>query len=149
MDISYDNEILNVTAKAEAANGIHYFEFKVTDNEGSSMTRKIGICVGAIEPAAVDLDPTPDDGDTTLLIVDRLNSMALYPNPASDRVTIKNMKDVQNIRIVNLAGESVMELKPELNQDSLTIDVSVLESSIYILYISGKSGTHSIKFLKE
>ena len=51
MNVTYSGSTATVTA--ESVKGINYFNFKVTDTDGSSHTRTIGICVGANVSTAV------------------------------------------------------------------------------------------------
>jgi hypothetical protein len=46
LKVEYKGSVAYITPIANEK-GIHYFEFKVTDAEGSSTTRDIGLCVGA------------------------------------------------------------------------------------------------------
>jgi len=51
MNVTYSGSTATVTA--QSVKGINYFNFKVTDTDGSSHTRTIGICVGANVSTAV------------------------------------------------------------------------------------------------
>ena len=78
-----------------------------------------------------------------------LQKVAIYPNPISNTFTLDvNNVDLSglNIQIFNVIGEKVFEKR---NLKNKTIDVSILNSGIYILKLM--SGTHhkTIKLIKK
>jgi hypothetical protein len=67
-------------------------------------------------------------------------SIAIFPNPAKNEIFIKNAKN-ENIRIFNILGKEIPLIK-----DGDKIDVSALQSGIYVV----KIGNGEIcKFIKE
>ena len=77
------------------------------------------------------------------------NNFSVYPNPANDRLTVRLNQEnslIQNLKIVNLLGESINEYK-NLNKNSLTIDISRLKAGIYFLIIESKKEVIKKKFI--
>lgn len=72
--------------------------------------------------------------------------VVLYPNPAKETVSIKNMDKVKAIVIYESAGRKVRSVKPE----GETISVRDLKSGIYYFEITLKDGNLSYeKLIKE
>ena len=80
--------------------------------------------------------------------VERDISLSLYPNPAKDYVTIKGtVNSLNTIEIYNINGQRIIEIR---NPNERTIDVSKLESALYLVRLSTNSGkAKTLKFIKE
>ncbi|MDR6404361.1 MULTISPECIES: T9SS-dependent choice-of-anchor J family protein [Chryseobacterium] len=70
--------------------------------------------------------------------------IGIYPNPATDFITIKSKSDVSKAEIFDVSGRK-MTSKLEKN----TIDVRHLQSGSYIISIETKEGKTSAKFIKK
>jgi len=85
---------------------------------------------------------------STLGIEDVLlnNNLSIYPNPASDFITIKlNNSDKEKIQIYDIMGRLVKEVSISNNQK---LDISKLSSGVYFVRLNNnKSSTH--KFIKQ
>jgi len=72
----------------------------------------------------------------------------IYPNPFSDRITIENIKKGNfELAIINSMGQVVREMKTTSIRE--TIDLSELNSGLYMLRISDKEITKTIKLIKK
>lgn len=76
-----------------------------------------------------------------------LNDIKIYPNPAQNNLFIKsaNSLNISNIKITNILGKEVFSS----NIIDSKIDVSNLNSGIYILTIQSEKASKNIKFIKE
>ena len=77
------------------------------------------------------------------------NGLAVYPNPVTDYLNLKNIENLSNeagFRILNVSGQTVQKSK-KLNNDN--IDVSNLEKGVYILSIDSKEAKKQLKFIKK
>ena len=82
-------------------------------------------------------------GPSTAISVNTTHGkLAVYPNPASGKVTIANIES-ENIRLVNLAGQEVRKFN--VTQRNMDIDVSGLVKGLYLL----KSGDSTVKLMIE
>lgn len=75
------------------------------------------------------------------------SSVSVYPNPATDiiNVSLKNGATVENIEIVNLAGQSVFASK-----SANTANVSFLPAGVYVVKVKDNKGvTHTSKVVKK
>lgn len=73
------------------------------------------------------------------------NQPSIYPNPATDFIFVKNIKDVKSYIISDLSGRIIM--KDSLSKDD--INIQALTSGNYILQIIAKDKIHSFKFIKK
>ena len=71
-----------------------------------------------------------------------LNKISLSPNPTSDKVTIKNIKEPTTYIIYNLIGQNIFE--GELSIDN-TIDFSYFKNGVYILKLKNSKTFKIIK----
>ena len=76
-----------------------------------------------------------------------LNTISIFPNPAKNSIQLKNNNDLEisSIKITNVLGKVV--LRSKLNDSK--IDISNLNSGIYILTIQSENNSKNIKFIKE
>ena len=103
-------------------------------------------------PIFAETDSTLGDGtypDTNVCLydvnVDRYSNV--YPNPASDIVTIQSSFKVKEIEVHNALGQVV--LRKQGSQNIETIDVSNLQSGTYIVRIKTQRGFANKKILIE
>lgn len=75
--------------------------------------------------------------------------LIIYPNPTDNELVIllKNDKmDLGTIEVRNVAGQKVLEITPQKNNNTINLDVSTIESGTYIL--TNKSRSFSRYFIK-
>lgn len=86
-----------------------------------------------------------ENDDVTSIQSDDLQ-LKIYPNPASDVVTIKaeHMKGIKKVSILNIVGQPVLSTSFE---NSLQLPVSSLQRGTYIVDISDENGQRSIEKL--
>ena len=71
----------------------------------------------------------------------------MYPNPASNVLNIESVGTIQNIAIYNVLGQEVMNKLS--NETSVSLDVSGLNSGIYVIKTKIDGTVSSSKFIKE
>ncbi len=80
------------------------------------------------------------------------SGVKIYPNPASETVTVmlrQAQHDIQEIVISNLLGEVVQSLKYKVQRPSVTINISKLPRGIYLLRVQTNDGWQVGKVVKE
>ncbi|MFV0565688.1 MAG: T9SS type A sorting domain-containing protein [Flavobacteriaceae bacterium] len=70
--------------------------------------------------------------------------MTLHPNPASGILHIENLKEGSTVKIYNTLGQLVLT-----GDKGLTIDVSNLDSGLYLLTTTNGNKKETLKFIKE
>lgn len=69
--------------------------------------------------------------------------MAVYPNPASERVTINNLPSESTVRLMDMTGKVIYSVKASA---SLIINLADVKAGVYLLNVENKSGaaTHKL-----
>lgn len=77
------------------------------------------------------------------------NNTALYPNPASDNITVSlnNPGIVNSVNIVNMLGQVLYSVQTD--QPSLNLNLSGYNKGIYFVTVSNANGTSTYRFIKE
>jgi len=81
------------------------------------------------------------------LVEDR-TTPAIYPNPCSNQLTIKDLPDGGDIEIFDLAGQLKYSGRTE-RDNAQTIEVANLPSGVFFLKVSGHREQHFIKFIHQ
>ncbi|MFK8045716.1 MAG: T9SS type A sorting domain-containing protein [Crocinitomicaceae bacterium] len=68
-----------------------------------------------------------------------IDNFRLYPNPANQQITLKNIPESSVITIYNIAGKKVYD--SNTNNESLTINTSVLNSGTYFVRCESSDNT--------
>ena len=76
----------------------------------------------------------------------RENKFKVYPNPATNFITIESTLD-GNYNLVSILGKTIA--KGTLRQGGNTIDLSNFNKGIYLLNVSSNSYSKTIKIVKE
>ena len=71
-------------------------------------------------------------------------SFSIYPNPATDRLTIESSEAVREINIIDMTGRTVMTLGAENS-----VNVSSLAAGVYVVRVATANGVGMQKFVKE
>jgi PKD repeat protein len=86
---------------------------------------------------------------TGILSADGLNGILVYPNPAYDFLYIQGSgENIQGIVIYDIAGKVVIEKEYE-GIDNFSVNVSFLNSGLYIIQIKTGSYSKTFKFVKQ
>lgn len=103
-------------------------------------------------PPAIDMtiDDNPNLFTNTINLLSDENKTALFPNPASDVMTLdvdlKEQQDLQ-IRILDMSGKLITERKlTSIKTTSSIFDVSNLVAGNYTMSLDTKNGSRTLKF---
>jgi len=110
----------------------------LTGNTSSSMLKVDNYMVSAVNNTALSVND---------VISTKFN---IYPNPASDIITISNKENigVEKISIVDMNGR-VVKTQSLTNQSEIQLNISDLRAGVYIFNISTKEGNASKKVIKK
>ncbi len=84
---------------------------------------------------------------TGLKILKTTNGTGIYPNPASNFVSIMGITERTNVNVYNLIG--AMLLQKQLNETDNTINISALPKGMYIVILTSSHGETQHKLIKE
>ena len=83
----------------------------------------------------------------TTALVNRQLETQIYPNPATNKLVIKNAREFNEAIILNIKG-SVLK-KAILRNESNELNIEDLPSGMYIIQLTGENNTISTKFIKR
>ena len=95
-----------------------------------------GFTINIIDPATIGLE------DKVLE-----SSLSLFPNPATDKaqLTWDASLDVQNVAVYSISGQKLIDFQPNTNQ----ADITGLESGAYLVRVSSKTATKTLRLIIE
>ena len=76
-----------------------------------------------------------------------LAQISMYPNPATTNFTIEAQQEMESVSVYNLVGQEVISKSP--NSKSVTVDVSHLQTGIYVVRTSINGNVSASRFIKE
>jgi hypothetical protein len=82
---------------------------------------------------------------TSLEALSAVKNIQIYPNPASDVVLIDGVEDMQMVNVYNTLGELVMTRQINPSQNKIMMDISVLETGIYMLHFTTRNNVQAVK----
>lgn len=74
-------------------------------------------------------------------------NLKMYPNPATNNLTIDGINSIENVAVYNTIGQQVINLNPKSN--SVTLNVSGLQNGLYIVKSTVEGKVASSKFVKK
>lgn len=81
--------------------------------------------------------------------VNEFNTAAtvLYPNPVTDVLNVSSQNTIEEVNIFNMLGQKVMNATP--NAQTLSLNISSLNSGVYIINTTGEEKETSARFVKK
>ncbi len=96
----------------------------------------------------VDFDGTLSYSSTQYVMMEEIVGAKVYPIPAQETLTIEHNQIIVSVSIMNMGGVTVMSDKG--SESKRTIDVSNLQTGIYVLEYIDETGTaYREKFAKD
>ena len=74
------------------------------------------------------------------------NQFNVYPNPASNHLTVENSGGIKLLRLTNMLGQTIYTTNGN-SQLQISIDVSSLQAGIYIIEVSNADGVNTAKVI--
>ncbi|NOX87208.1 MAG: T9SS type A sorting domain-containing protein [Chlorobi bacterium] len=71
----------------------------------------------------------------------------MYPNPVTNTLTLSGINDVNKIEIFDVRGKVVRSI--EVNSEKVSVNLSDLQSGVYIISLRNSSGIQTTKFIKN
>jgi len=75
------------------------------------------------------------------------DSFEIFPNPASDKITIQAAKNIENITIYNMLGQEIISKNPSTSVAN--INVSTLQNGMYIVKSTTAGKTKTTRIVKN
>lgn len=74
-------------------------------------------------------------------------NIKMYPNPASTLFTLEAPQNVESVNVYNLLGQEVINLTP--NSQETAVDISALETGIYVVKVSIEGRISTSRLVKK
>jgi uncharacterized repeat protein (TIGR03803 family) len=110
-------------------NDIHDFNYSTGSNPLGSLIEIIS------NPSGINQLSTINSG------------VSIFPNPASNRLSIRSGQLMDKIEIKNILGQTIIENSFDTGINQKTIDISRLSQGIYFITITSNVQTISLKFI--
>ncbi|MEP2935076.1 MAG: T9SS type A sorting domain-containing protein [Gilvibacter sp.] len=94
---------------------------------------------GAIDNFGLDYTLSSDDN--------QIAGFSMYPNPATDVVSVRAANEIQNVTFFNILGQKVLEVTP--NALSQEINVATLKAGVYIVNVTSDEQVGSYRLIKQ
>ena len=82
-------------------------------------------------------------------LVNSLNYVSAYPNPANTNITFAGVEDAQAIEILNINGQVVASKVLNNETAQISLDISNLASGIYVAKMIGNNSAGAVTFVKK
>jgi uncharacterized repeat protein (TIGR01451 family) len=129
--------------------GMVMYTIDMVDNFpiGSAVTNKAGIYFDYMPAVLTNVASTTACWPANVNEVTTVaNSIHIYPNPATEQLTIKTEQAYSSYTITNSIGQVMMS--NDMNGKESKVDIKSLATGIYYLSLLGEGGTEVSKFVK-
>jgi hypothetical protein len=80
-------------------------------------------------------------------ITENNNSFVVYPNPATDNITINGLNNFSDVRILDLTGKIVHQIN-SINTNTIQLNLNdLISAGTYLIYINNVDGSTSVEKL--
>ncbi|MFD0989509.1 spondin domain-containing protein [Mariniflexile jejuense] len=89
------------------------------------------------------------NGSTLSLSNNKIENIKVYPNPAKERVTISNIKNInlKSVQLYNVLGRLVKDISTESTIEELDINLTNFSKGIYLIKLNTNNGKSKIQKL--
>jgi len=78
---------------------------------------------------------------------EKLVNFSMYPNPATNSLTLNASETIEKISIHNILGQKIIQMNT--NNSSITTDISALQNGIYLITVESMGKTSTAKLIKK
>lgn len=158
-------QTINVTVN-QVTNGVTQSGATLTADQEDAVYQWLDCGTGNPIPGATTRTYTPtQNGEYSVLIItsanctvvsecatvsnlgidkEQLTSLSIYPNPASDNVTISNIPAESTVRLLDMTGKVLFSTAAN---STLSMDLTDIKAGVYLLSIEGKKGSKTQKLV--
>lgn len=121
--------------------------FSKVSVSGRSPGEKLYVSVWRFGDSGIgDFKVSAFDGSILSTNQNNIESVSLYPNPATTTLNFSALKESYNCAVYNLLGQQVFVSKIDVSHPF--IDIALLENGTYFLKLNNENSSMSFKFLK-
>ncbi len=123
-----------------AGGGARLFREAWTTNEDKAYNNTVDF-------GTITLSDKTNEGGGTAVENREVAKISLYPNPASEMVTVRSGVEISSIRILDMTGRTVSSIS-SIHNSTTTVNVSDLAGGVYLINISDMEGGISVRKLR-
>lgn len=146
-------QLANVTTTSYLAEGLNpdtEYCFTITALNGDTESDKSAeACAKTKEQENQEEEEEEEEEDEDVGLNELSSSLNVYPNPVNDKLYIEAEVKIENVAIYTITGVMVGQQRTENGQQTLTIDLSGLNSGIYFVKINSDNGEIVKKIVKN
>jgi hypothetical protein len=86
-------------------------------------------------------------GTSLSLDKNEFENFSYFPNPVTNKLTLKAQQNIQNVSVFNMLGQEVM--RTEMNLQSGELDMSSLQSGAYFVKVSINDTIETLRIIKK
>ena len=139
--------IRNVIDPSQAENNYTTYQFNLSPFVGSD----IRISLQHLGKSIADKAQVDDINFTETAILanedNLIGSLKIYPNPATDMVTLYSDDNISSVEILNVSGQQLYNAK--YNTNSLTLDISAYSAGMYFIRVHSEGRHKTYKIIKN
>jgi ligand-binding sensor domain-containing protein len=135
----------NTDGAVSCYNGLGFTNFRVSDGLADDQVIRLAVDQNDDVWVATGNGVTKISGVSSLHENAKLVAPSVYPNPASDKVTLTNLSYPSKLSVTDMAGSCIFE--KEINGASCELETSAWQSGIYILRVISDEGVSTVKLM--
>lgn len=114
---------------------LYYYDHSIADGY-AALTPDLYSRIGFTVVSPTDLEETA------------VGKLHIYPNSATDVVTVESPTLIKSIQVVDLSGKEMLKMEP-MTTGTVPVAISSLSKGAYIIQIETKEGAYTEKFFKK
>lgn len=122
--------------------------FTIAPGDTAFVVLSGGIVSGNGSPAWAEFDGMVLTDLSTSIASHRANTIACFPNPATDRLWVDRSERPQRVSVIDATGREHQIERLQHNGRTLEVDVSSIPSGPYVLLMRSGTGVRSVRFIK-
>lgn len=151
--IDYTTNTINWKIPAKSIDGSYNLAISVTNDAPAEIDFMAASAAGNASSSTIKYDNyvVSAVNTTTLGVNDVVSTkFNVYPNPASDVITIANNESIgiEKVSIIDINGR-IVKTQSFANESEIQLNISDLKAGVYIFNVSTKEGTATKKIIKK
>lgn len=84
-----------------------------------------------------------------IMDIDESFQTEIFPNPATENISVKSRNVIDEIKILDMLGKTVLNIQPENPNSVADIDISMLPEAVYFLVMKSHGNILRQRFVKQ
>ncbi|MFK7787024.1 MAG: T9SS type A sorting domain-containing protein [Crocinitomicaceae bacterium] len=133
-----------ITLNVQNGNNTNFTSFQANNSPNLVCVQVDDVAYSVANWMSIDTSSVYNTSCASASLNEQLISLNLYPNPISDRLSIKSSAPIERIRIISMDGKCVMDYVPS-DTFMTDLDVSALATGAYSVHVVLSNGEQFVK----